>query len=138
MLEGRLRAIYARQYIDSAQCFWDRLNYYEVEVRTQYIEFYLAWLTTHLARYISMVKKFQFFECQCCYGEISLEEGPSRPPTQECQHDPVYCSECLTQYVERMIMNGQWKSIKCPDPECKATLDGRDVLMFCPQDVFAM
>ena len=70
--------------------------------------------------------------------DTALDEGPSRPPTGLCQHDPTYCADCLADYIKNKVQNHEWHDIKCPEIGCNASLRGRDVAEFADAETLKM
>lgn len=89
-------------------------------------------------RYLAIVHKNRFFECNTCLCEFSLDNPEEwvRAPTSKCVHDATTCRDCLARYIEDAVQSNRWHSINCPDAKCEEKLDGRDVHEFAPPEVF--
>lgn len=74
--------------------------------------------------------------CDVCCVDIPLKEFQKTTASQNCQHDPSMCLDCLRQYVEGECQGPSWREIQCPELNCKEVLSGRDVYKFTAKEVF--
>ena len=78
------------------------------------------------------VEQKQEFDCCCiCFMEI---KGTDFEVITECRHS--YCRKCLSQHCKSKLEDGEMTSIKCPDPDCKAPVDGSVVKSLIPEKLF--
>ena len=86
-------------------------------------------------RYLALVDRHNVTDCKICGCKIEHKVAEIEA-TSKCKHDPGICRDCLRMYVEGLISDGKWQSIRCPDQQCEETLTSRDVHKFVSAGVF--
>lgn len=59
-------------------------------------------------------------ECCVCMEKLGIDNFPREAITQQCNHAPTVCRNCLTQSIDSQIPEKERDQIQCP--ECRETL----------------
>lgn len=73
-----------------------------------------------------------FYHCQICFEEKMGSECLSYP---HCGH--TYCKDCLTEYFNVQITEGNVKALCCPEPKCDSQASQSQVRSLVSEETFA-
>ncbi|KAK4165728.1 hypothetical protein QBC43DRAFT_207622 [Cladorrhinum sp. PSN259] len=73
--------------------------------------------------------------CGVCGDEKKVDGFPPRI-TEACKHEVSICKGCLGKWLESSAEAGNWKRLKCPDPECKELLEYGSVKRYASAETF--
>lgn len=72
--------------------------------------------------------------CVACLAPLTTLVVPHRRITRACNHNPLICSDCLTQSITSQSESKVWNHIDCPN--CNARLDYEDIQAFATNATF--
>lgn len=72
------------------------------------------------------------FCCGICFSE---KLGSGCTLFKECQH--VYCRDCIREFFQIQIRDGQVQCLTCPEPECTSVATPSQVKLLVGEDEFA-
>ncbi|KAK3984827.1 hypothetical protein QBC44DRAFT_251972 [Cladorrhinum sp. PSN332] len=73
--------------------------------------------------------------CVVCGDEKKVSGFPVRV-TEGCKHDVTICKECLEKWLESSAEAGNWRRLRCPDPECEEVLEYASVKRYASGETF--
>lgn len=77
-------------------------------------------------------------ECQTCLDQLAIINFPVLPRDASCQHkETTMCNECLSNYIEAQASSSALYEIRCPEPNCTATLGYNHMKKYAPAHIFA-
>lgn len=65
-------------------------------------------------------------ECAVCGESKACADFPD-PARLQCHHEWETCPDCVRTWIAAELDGKGWEHIKCPEPDCKASLNHSDV-----------
>ncbi|KAF1995018.1 hypothetical protein P154DRAFT_612278 [Amniculicola lignicola CBS 123094] len=72
-------------------------------------------------------------DCVVCGETIPI---PELPALMACIHPPQTCAECFSGWIASELESKGWRDIKCPEANCKETIQHIEVQLIAKPEVF--
>ena len=74
-------------------------------------------------------------DCIICAENLPVNRFTAQRTTEECNHDPRCCLECIQNFIHAMLESRVWSDIRCP--ECRSNFTYNDFQRLARPDDFA-
>lgn len=82
---------------------------------------------------VTMVTHISTRQCQVCLEDLPRTDFLVMPDDANCQHEEVTtCSKCFAEHIKSQVGSSTLDDIKCPEPECTATLTASQMHQYAP------